>query len=166
MHSDVVAKCASCAGETPWRARSWERPKDARRRRHAASEGVGEDRRLHGGVKAHSARERVSRASRVCERHGCYPAAESTPTGNGTRLGIAWHALAGRARHLLPRTACRSLRLPSFGPQPTSEPSSEPWLECRPRGPFEPFSCGEPPKRTRLIWYISLHLFYCPKRAA
>ena len=88
----------------------------------------------------------------------------TTPTGNGTQLGIARHILAGRARRLLPRTACRSLRFPSFGPQPTFEPSSEPWLECRPRGPVEPFSWGEPPKPTRSLWYIYRRVFYYHKR--
>jgi hypothetical protein len=75
----------------------------------------------------------------------------STPTGNGTRLGIAWHPLAGRARRCSTCTECHSLRCLSSDSQPSAEPSSEPWLKCRPGGPPSPLPWGEPPKPTRYV---------------
>lgn len=78
-----------------------------------------------------------------------FTASVSTPTGNGTHLGIAWHPLAGRARRCLPYTDCHSLHCLGSDSQPSPEPSSEHWLECRPGGADKPPFWGEPPKPAR-----------------
>ena len=80
-------------------------------------------------------------------------AKRNTPTGNGTRLGIGRHPLAGDSRASRPSTPCPSLRTTGLDSPRSDEPSPEPSLAGRRPRLSRPLLRGAAPQPASLFSY-------------